>query len=63
MPEGQDQSTTSSAGDENPVKVMLAEDDSEDQELFEQALERTGVNAELTVVDNGKRIVEKPEGP
>jgi CheY-like chemotaxis protein len=46
-----------------PVKVMLADDDSEDQELFQDALQRTGANTELTVVSNGQELVDNLKDP
>lgn len=53
----------SSAEDSKTVKVILADDDKEDQELFEQAIDETGVNTELTVVDNGKELVDNLKDP
>ena len=53
----------SSQEDVEPVKVILADDDKEDQELFEQALEKTGVETELTVVNDGQQLVENLKDP
>jgi CheY-like chemotaxis protein len=41
-----------------PVKVILAEDDPDDQEIFQEALKQSDVNAELTIVSNGKELVD-----
>ena len=41
----------------DPVKVTLADDDREDQQLFQEALDKTGTNAQLTVVNNGQELV------
>ena len=50
-------SSQSSGKESEPVKILLAEDDKEDQELFEEALKKTGEDTKLTVVDNGKELV------
>jgi len=54
---GNELSSQSSAEESEPVKILLAEDDKEDQELFEEAVKKTGENIELTVVANGKELV------
>ena len=46
-----------------PVKVMLADDDKEDQELFQEALSETKIPSELTMVDNGKELMETLKDP
>ncbi len=50
-------------GDAEPLKVILADDDPEDQELFSQALEKTGVDADLSIVDNGKELIDNLKDP
>jgi CheY-like chemotaxis protein len=46
-----------------PIKVLLADDDKDDQHLFEEALEHTPVDTELTTVDNGKELMDKLKDP
>ncbi|MDA6071101.1 response regulator [Flavobacterium sp. AC] len=41
-----------------PVKIVLAEDDKDDQELFMEALSATKIPAEVTTVENGKELVD-----
>ncbi|MES2679192.1 MAG: response regulator [Bacteroidota bacterium] len=41
-----------------PIKVMLADDDKDDQHLFEEALDRTDVPTELTTADNGQELMD-----
>jgi len=41
-----------------PIKVMLADDDKDDQHLFEEALERTQVPTELSTADNGQELMD-----
>jgi CheY-like chemotaxis protein len=43
---------------ESKVKVLLAEDDGEDQEFFEDALNETGIEANLTTVNNGQELID-----
>lgn len=44
--------------DNEPVKIILAEDDKDDQELFLDALEEAEVPSEVTTVENGKELLE-----
>ncbi len=46
-----------------PVKVLLADDDKDDQQLFTAAIEETKVNAEVTTVDNGKDLIDILKDP
>ena len=46
-----------------PVKVMLADDDKDDQEVFHDALKETDVPAELTTVNNGQELIDKLKDP
>ncbi|TDW47840.1 response regulator receiver domain-containing protein [Flavobacterium sp. 270] len=49
---------TSNELEENePVKIILAEDDKDDQELFIEALDATKVSAEVVTVENGQELV------
>lgn len=50
-------------GSADPVKVMLADDDKDDQEVFHDALQETDVPAELTIVDNGQELLDKLKDP
>ncbi|GAB3517950.1 response regulator [Emticicia fontis] len=43
----------------NPIKVLLAEDDEDDQFFFSDALSELPFPTELTIVSNGKAAVEK----
>ena len=43
----------------NPIKVLLAEDDEDDQFFFSNALLELPFPTELTIVSNGKDAVEK----
>jgi CheY-like chemotaxis protein len=46
-----------------PIKIILAEDDKDDQELFMEALEATKVPSEVTTVENGKQLVDTLKDP
>lgn len=48
---------------QEPIKVMLADDDKDDQHLFEEALDHTPVETDLTTADNGKELMEKLHDP
>ncbi len=41
-----------------PLKIILAEDDKDDQELFIDALEAAKVPSEVTTVENGQELVD-----
>lgn len=41
-----------------PVKIILAEDDREDQELFLDALQEAELPSEVTTVENGKELLD-----
>lgn len=45
--------------DKEPLKIILAEDDKEDQELFIDALKDADVLSEVTTVENGKELLDK----
>lgn len=40
-----------------PIKVMLADDDKDDQHLFEEALKKTEVPTDLTTADDGEQLM------
>ena len=43
---------------ENPVKILLADDDLDDQELFEEALRASELNAEFITVSDGNKLLK-----
>lgn len=43
---------------EQPVKIILAEDDKDDQELFIEALSAAQVSSEVRTVDNGGELID-----
>jgi CheY-like chemotaxis protein len=46
-----------------PVKVVLADDDKDDQEIFTDALTETNIPADLTMVDNGQELIDHLKDP
>ncbi len=46
-----------------PVKVMLADDDKDDQLLFAAAIEETKIDAEVTTVENGQELIDNLKDP
>ncbi|WP_276380104.1 response regulator [Flavobacterium sp. H4147] len=42
-----------------PVKIILADDDKDDQELFKDALDAGGINSDFTAVDNGQQLLDR----
>jgi len=46
-----------------PIKILLADDDKDDQELFNEALTETKIPADLTTVDNGQELLDKLKDP
>lgn len=44
--------------DKEPLKIILAEDDKDDQELFIDALGEADVPAEVTTVENGQELLD-----
>jgi len=48
---------------QDPVKVVLADDDKDDQETFTEAIEAGNIPAEVTTVDNGQELIEKLKDP
>lgn len=47
----------------DPVKVILADDDKDDQEIFTDALTETNIPADLTTVDNGQELMDHLKDP
>ncbi len=54
---------TNSPYPDEPVKVILADDDKDDQELFEEALAKTDIPSELTTFSNGKDLMDNLKDP
>jgi CheY-like chemotaxis protein len=50
--------TSNDLEEKEPVKILLAEDDKDDQELFMEALSATKISSEVTTVDNGAQLVD-----
>jgi CheY-like chemotaxis protein len=46
-----------------PFKVIMADDDRDDQEMFQEALEETKIPTELTTVDNGQELMDNLKDP
>lgn len=44
--------------EKEPLKIILAEDDTEDQEIFIDALGETDVPSEVTTVENGQELLD-----
>jgi len=42
----------------DPEKILMADDDKDDQELFKEAVSKTNIPAEVTTVDNGKELMK-----
>ena len=49
--------TTEDLKEKEPVKIILAEDDKDDQELFIDALDEANVPSDVTTVENGQQLV------
>lgn len=50
--------TTNDSEEKEPVKIILAEDDKDDQELFIDALEEAEIPSEVTTVENGQQLLD-----
>ncbi|MEO6177396.1 MAG: response regulator [Flavobacterium circumlabens] len=50
--------TSKDLKEREPLKIILAEDDRDDQELFMEALSATKVPSEVITVENGKELVD-----
>jgi CheY-like chemotaxis protein len=55
--------TANDLDNKEPVKVLLAEDDKDDQEFFSEALDKSKVPSELTTVENGQELVDHLKDP
>jgi len=44
--------------EKDPVKIILAEDDKDDQELFIDALDEADIPSEVTAVENGQQLMD-----
>lgn len=53
-----DNQDTESPEEKEPVKILLAEDDTEDQELFIDALDEAKIASEVTTVENGQELLD-----
>ncbi|QSW88434.1 response regulator [Flavobacterium endoglycinae] len=42
-----------------PVKIILADDDKDDQELFKDALDAADIPSDVTAVDNGQQLLDR----
>ncbi|OXA70477.1 hypothetical protein B0A67_15790 [Flavobacterium aquidurense] len=50
--------TTNDSEEKEPVKIILAEDDKDDQELFIDALDEAEIASEVTTVENGQELLD-----
>ena len=48
---------------QEPVKVVLADDDKDDQEIFTEALNHADIPADVTAVDNGQELLNHLKDP
>ena len=46
-----------------PVKVVLADDDPDDQEFFTEAIEYAKIDTEITTVNNGQELIDHLKDP
>jgi len=49
---------TENSDEKEPVKIVLADDDKEDQEIFIEALDAANIPSELTTVENGQELID-----
>jgi len=49
--------------EKEPLKIILAEDDKDDQELFMEALDAANVPSEVTTVENGEELLSTLKDP
>lgn len=55
--------TSNDLEEKEPLKIILAEDDKDDQELFMEALSATKVPSEVITVENGEELVNTMKDP
>ncbi|MEO5571828.1 MAG: response regulator, partial [Bacteroidia bacterium] len=53
----------SDMGNKEPVKILLADDDKDDQGFFSEALDAANIPSELTTVKNGQEVIEHLKDP
>lgn len=46
-----------------PIKVMLADDDKDDQHVFAEAINETNIPVDLTTADNGQELMDNLHDP
>lgn len=49
---------TQDSDEKEPVKIVLAEDDKDDQEIFAEALDAAKIPSDLTTVENGQELID-----
>lgn len=54
---------TKDLNEKEPLKIILAEDDKDDQEFFIEALSATNVLSEVTTVENGEQLIGSLNDP
>ncbi|MBP1221885.1 response regulator [Flavobacterium sp. 1355] len=55
--------TSNNLEENEPLKIILAEDDQDDQELFMEALNATEVPSEVITVENGEELLNTLKDP
>jgi len=51
--------TAGENAEKEPLRVTLADDDKDDQQLFGEALDSTNMKTELSVADNGQELMDQ----
>ncbi|MDB5228948.1 MAG: response regulator receiver protein [Bacteroidota bacterium] len=52
-----------SADSNEPIKIIMADDDHDDQEMFQEAVDEAKVPVDLTMVDNGQQLMDNLHDP
>lgn len=55
--------TSNELEEKEPVKIILAEDDKDDQEFFMEALSSANIPSEVTTVENGEQLMSALKDP
>jgi CheY-like chemotaxis protein len=55
--------TSNDLEEKEPVKIILAEDDKDDQEFFLEALNAANISSEVTMVENGEELLSTLRDP